>query len=164
VTFDSQQFRSALGGFPTGVAVVTARADDGKRIGITINSFSSVSLEPPLVLWSLAKNSPNLAHFACGLRHIIHVLADDQDELAKRFASRVPDKFSGLSHGSSQHNIPRLDKCVATFECTTRTLHEEGDHVIVIAHVEHIDQREREPLLFWGGKFVLFETAASSRG
>lgn len=164
MTFDSQQFRSALGGFPTGVAVVTARAEDGKPIGITINSFSSVSLEPPLVLWSLAKNSPNLAHFACGCRHIIHVLADHQDALAKRFASRLPDKFSGLSHESNQDNIPRLDECVATFECTTRTLHEEGDHVIVIAHVQQIDQREREPLLFWGGKFVWFETAASSRG
>ena len=164
MTFDSQQFRSALGGFPTGVAVVTARAEDGRPIGITINSFSSVSLDPPLVLWSLAKNSPNLAHIACGRRHIIHVLADHQDELAKRFASRVPDKFSGLSHESSQDNIPRLDECVATFECATRTLHEEGDHVIVIAHVQQIDQREREPLLFWGGKFVLFETATSSRG
>ena len=164
MTFDSQQFRSALGGFPTGVAVVTARADDGKPIGITINSFSSVSLDPPLVLWSLAKGSPNLTHFALGRRHIIHVLADHQDELAKRFASRAPDKFSGLSHDTNRDNIPLFDECVATFECTTRTLYEEGDHVIVIAYVEQIDQRERGPLLFWGGKFVLLETAASSRG
>jgi flavin reductase (DIM6/NTAB) family NADH-FMN oxidoreductase RutF len=164
VTFDSRQFRSALGGFPTGVAVVTARADDGKPIGITINSFSSVSLDPPLVLWSLAKGSPNLPHFAIGRRHIIHVLADHQDALAERFASRVPDKFSGLPHETSQDNIPLFDECVATFGCATRTLYEEGDHVIVIAHVEQIDQRERDPLLFWGGKFVLLETAANSRG
>jgi 3-hydroxy-9,10-secoandrosta-1,3,5(10)-triene-9,17-dione monooxygenase reductase component len=164
MTFDSRQFRSALGGFPTGVAVVTARADDGKPIGITINSFSSVSLDPPLVLWSLARGSLNLPHFAVGRRHIIHVLADHQDELAKRFASRAPDKFSGLSHETTEDNIPLFDECVATFGCATRALYEEGDHVIVIAHVEQIDQREREPLLFWGGKFALLETAASSRG
>lgn len=164
MTFDSRQFRSALGGFPTGVAVVTARADDGKPIGITINSFSSVSLDPPLVLWSLAKGSSNLPHFAVGRRQIIHVLADHQDELAKRFSSRVPDKFSGLAHETSQDNIPLFDECVATFGCTPRSLYEEGDHVIVIAHVEQIDQREREPLLFWAGKFALLETAASSRG
>jgi flavin reductase (DIM6/NTAB) family NADH-FMN oxidoreductase RutF len=164
VTFDAQQFRSALGGFPTGVAVVTARADDGRPIGITINSFSSVSLEPPPVLWSLAKGSPNLPHFAPGRRHIIHVLADHQDKLARRFARPAPDKFAGLPHQTSQDNIPLFDECVATCGCVTRTLYEEGDHVIVIAHVEQIDQREREPLLFWGGKFALLETAASSCG
>jgi flavin reductase (DIM6/NTAB) family NADH-FMN oxidoreductase RutF len=153
-----------LGGVPTGVAVVTARTDDGKPIGITINSFSSVSLEPPLVLWSLAKGSPNLPHFAIGRRHIIHVLADHQDDLARRFSSRSPDKFSGLPFDISQDDIPLLDDCVATFECATRTWYEEGDHVIVIAHVRQIDQREREPLLFWGRKFLLLEAAASSRG
>jgi flavin reductase (DIM6/NTAB) family NADH-FMN oxidoreductase RutF len=164
VSFDARQFRTALAGFPTGVAVVTARADDGTAVGITINSFTSVSLEPPLVLWSLAKTSPNLAHFACGRRHIIHVLADHQDELARRFASRMADKFSGVRHGDSEDNIPLFDECVATFECATRSMYEEGDHVIVVAHVDRIDQREREPLLFWAGRFTVLETLASSRG
>lgn len=164
MSFDARQFRAALGGFPTGVAVVTARAEDGKAVGITINSFCSVSIEPPLVLWSLAKNSPSLAHFACGRRHIIHVLADHQDELARRFASRATDKFSEVRHGNSEDNIPRFDECVATFECATRSMYEEGDHVIVVAHVDRIDQREREPLLFWAGRFTVLETVASSRG
>ena len=164
MSFDTRQFRSALGGFPTGVAVITTITAAGEPVGITINSFSSVSLEPPLVLWSLVTTSPSLVHFALGRRHVIHVLAHDQEELATRFASRIPDKFSGIPHTIAGDNIPRFDECVATFECTTRTLHVEGDHVIVIAHVERIDQRARDPLLFCGGKFAVLDTALSSRG
>lgn len=99
-----------------------------------------------------------------GVGTFIHVLADHQDELAKRFASRAVDKFSGVRHANSEDNIPRFDECVATFECATRSMYEEGDHVIVVAHVDRIDQREREPLLFWAGRFTVLETVASSRG
>ena len=164
MSFDTRQFRSALGGFPTGVAVVTTRTRAGEPVGITINSFSSVSLDPPLVLWSLATQSPSLTHFAPGCHHVIHVLAHDQEALAQRFASRVPDKFDGIVHAINDNNIPLFDACVATFECTTHALHEEGDHVIVIAQVERLDQRERDPLLFCGGKFAVLDTVASSRG
>lgn len=164
MNFDTRQFRSALGGFPTGVAVVTTRTAGGDPVGITINSFSSVSLEPPLVLWSLAVKSPSLAHFALGCRHVIHVLAHDQEPLAQRFASRIPGKFDGIVHALNDNNIPLFDECVATFDCITHALHEEGDHIIVIARVEQIDQRERDPLLFCGGKFAVLDTAASSLG
>lgn len=164
MSFDTRQFRNALGGFPTGVAVVTGSATDGRPIGITINSFSSVSLEPPLVLWSLATVSPSLEHFAVGRAHVIHVLAHDQEELATRFASRMPDKFDGIAHTIKDDNIPRFDQCVATFECITHALHEEGDHIIVIARVRHLDQRERDPLLFCDGKFAVLDTLASRRG
>ncbi len=164
MNFDTRQFRSALGGFPTGVAVVTTRTQSGEPVGITINSFSSVSLEPPLVLWSLATQSASLAHFAIGCRHVIHVLAHDQEALAQRFASRIPDKFDGIAHAINDNNIPLFGECVATFDCVTHALHEEGDHMIVIARVEQIDQRARDPLLFCGGKFAVLDTSASSRG
>lgn len=164
MSFDTHQFRSALGGFPTGVAIVTARAADGDPVGITINSFSSVSLDPPLVLWSLVTTSPSLAHFSLGRPHLIHVLAHDQEELARRFASRIPGKFDGIAHSLNGDNLPYLEQCVATFECITHALHEEGDHVIVIARVERLAQRDRAPLLFCGGKFAVLDKAASSLG
>jgi flavin reductase (DIM6/NTAB) family NADH-FMN oxidoreductase RutF len=159
VSFDKREFRNALGGFATGVAVVTTRAIEGHAIGITINSFSSVSLEPPLVLWSLVTTSPSLAHFVVDQPHVIHVLARDQEELAKRFASPMPDKFAGVPHDFTVSNVPRFDGCVAVFECRTRALYEEGDHVIIVARVEHLIHREREPLLFCSGKFAALETA-----
>lgn len=164
MNFDVRQFRSALGGFPTGVAVVTTRTTTGDPVGITINSFSSVSLDPPLVLWSLAAKSPSLAHFALGTHHVIHVLAHDQEELAQRFASRIPDKFDGIDHVINDNNIPLFSECVATFDCVTHALYAEGDHVIVIARVDALDQRARDPLLFCGGKFAVLDTVASKRG
>lgn len=164
MSFDTRQLRSALGGFPTGVAVVTTRTAGGEPVGITINSFSSVSLDPPLVLWSLAASSPSLAHFGLGAHHVIHVLAHDQEDLAQRFASRIPDKFDGVAHAINDNNIPLFGDCVATFDCVTHALHAEGDHVIVIARVAALDQRARDPLLFCGGKFAVLDTSVSSRG
>lgn len=159
MSFDKCEFRNALGGFATGVAVVTTRTGAGHSIGITINSFSSVSLEPPLVLWSLVTSSPSLEHFTIDQPHVIHVLARDQEELAKRFASPIADKFAGIPHEFTASNVPRFDGCVAVFECRTRALYEEGDHIIIVARVEHLIHREREPLLFCAGKFAALEVA-----
>ena len=159
MSFDQREFRNALGGFATGVAVVTTRTGDGNSIGITINSFSSVSLEPPLVLWSLVTSSPSLEHFTLDQPHAIHVLARDQEQLAKRFASPVADKFAGIPHEFTASNVPRFDGCVAVFECRTRAFYEEGDHIIIVARVEHLIHREREPLLFCAGKFATLEVA-----
>jgi 3-hydroxy-9,10-secoandrosta-1,3,5(10)-triene-9,17-dione monooxygenase reductase component len=164
MSFDAREFRNALGHFATGVVVVTARESGGRAIGITINSFSSVSLDPPLVLWSLARNSPNLEHFAVGTQHLIHVLAHDQEALARRFASRAVDKFEGIAHNLTAGGLPQFDDCLAYFECSTQAWHEEGDHIIVIARVLDLDHRAREPLLFCGGKFALLDSAANSLG
>ena len=173
MNFDKSEFRNALGGYATGVAVITTRTADGRAIGITINSFSSVSLQPPLVLWSLVTASPSLEHFALGQPHVIHVLAHDQEELARRFASPAADKFAGVPHVLTASSVPRFDGCVAVFECRTRSLYEEGDHMIVVAAVEHLIHRVRDPLLFCGGKFSVLEaevnlavpnTAAASAG
>ena len=162
--FDGRDFRNALGRFATGVALVTTREGGGRAIGITVNSFSSVSLDPPLVLWSLARSSPNLEHFAVGRPHLIHVLAHDQEALARRFASRTVDKFEGLSYHLTTDGMPRFDDCLAWFDCRTHAWHEEGDHVIVVARVHALDQAERDPLLFCGGRFALLETSASNLG
>ncbi|MFN5775282.1 MAG: flavin reductase family protein, partial [Burkholderiaceae bacterium] len=90
---ESKAFRHALGVFPTGVTVITTRdADTGRAVGLTVSSFNSVSLQPRLVLWSIARTSPNLAQFAVGKRHVIHVLSQDQGELARRFANPKLDK------------------------------------------------------------------------
>jgi flavin reductase (DIM6/NTAB) family NADH-FMN oxidoreductase RutF len=164
MSFEARDFRDALGRFATGVALVTARAQDARPIGITINSFSSVSLEPPLVLWSLATTSPNLEHFGVGSEHLIHILAHDQEALARRFASRMEFKFEGLEHGESSKGLPRFDDCLAYFECCTHALHTEGDHVIVIARVHGLHHRAREPLLFCGGKFAVLEQTPSNAG
>jgi 3-hydroxy-9,10-secoandrosta-1,3,5(10)-triene-9,17-dione monooxygenase reductase component len=164
MNFDAREFRNALGSFATGVALVTAREAGGRAIGITINSFSSVSLDPPLVLWSLASTSPNLEHFGVGASHLIHVLAHDQEPLAKRFASRVADKFEGMPHNTTADGLPQFDDCLAYFECRTHALHSEGDHVIVIARVHALTHRARDPLLFCAGKFAVLATEASSLG
>jgi 3-hydroxy-9,10-secoandrosta-1,3,5(10)-triene-9,17-dione monooxygenase reductase component len=164
MSFERRDFRDALGRFATGVALVTARAQDQRPIGITINSFSSVSLDPPLVLWSLASTSPNLEHFGVGSEHLIHILAHDQEELARRFASRMEFKFEGLQHGESPKGLPRFDDCLAYFDCTTHAWHTEGDHVIVIARVHGLDHRARDPLLFCGGKFAVLGSPASNAG
>jgi flavin reductase (DIM6/NTAB) family NADH-FMN oxidoreductase RutF len=164
MSFEPRDFRDALGRFATGVALVTARAKDERPIGITINSFSSVSLDPPLVLWSLATTSPNLEHFGVGSEHLIHILAHDQEELARRFASRMEFKFEGLQHGATSKGLPRFDECLAYFECTTHAWHTEGDHVIVIARVHGLHHRARDPLLFCGGKFAVLESSASNAG
>lgn len=162
--FDAREFRTALGRFATGVALVTAREPHGRAIGITINSFSSVSLDPPLVLWSLATTSPNLEHFAVGREHMIHVLASDQEALARTFASRAVDKFDGLEYEITESGLPRFGGCLAYFDCRTHACHEEGDHVIVIARVHALAQREREPLLFCGGRFASLDSASSNLG
>ena len=149
-----QALRSALGLFATGVTVVTARAQDGSPIGLTANSFNSVSLSPPLVLWSLALKANSLSTFLQAKHYAIHVLAVEQKSLAERFASRVADRFAGVSWGEGHGGAPILQGCAAVFECSSRSQYPEGDHVILVGEVlacQH--DASRSPLLFHGGKF-----------
>lgn len=154
--------RDALGTFATGVTVVTAVATpDGSNgqseksaaIGVTINSFNTVSLEPALVLWSLASKSKNLAYFAPGRAHNIHVLAREQEALALHFADSRADKFSSLNYQLNAAGVPLLSGCVAHFECRTEMWHAGGDHIIIIARLERFAVFEGEPLLFYRGQF-----------
>lgn len=150
----AQAMRSALGLFATGVTIITTRAADGTPMGLTANSFNSVSLTPPLVLWSLATKSASLQTFLQAKHYAIHVLSVEQQGIASRFASKVDNRFEGLDVLHGQGGVPLLDGCAAVFECTSRSQYPEGDHVILVGEViacQH--DATRSPLLFHGGKF-----------
>lgn len=152
-TLEPRALRSALGAFATGVTIVTTRAADGLDVGLTANSFSSVSLNPPMVLWSLAKTSGSIEAFRKTRYFAVHVLAVDQENLSARFAARGIEKFSGLALERGSEQIPLLDGCTARFECRTAFQYEGGDHVIFVGEVENLTHSERPPLVFHGGRY-----------
>lgn len=152
--FDSAQFRHALSQFATGVTVVTARADDGSFVGVTINSFNSVSLEPPLVLWSLAHKASSMATFAAVRSYVINVLSGDQLELANRFARPGENRFDKLAYSLSRQGVPVLAGSVAWFECRHRSRYNEGDHVIFVGEVERCHAHPHRTLGFHRGRFI----------
>jgi len=152
--FSSQEFRTSLGMFATGVTIVTARTPAGVLVGLTANSFNSVSLNPPLVLWSLAQAASSMAAFSTGSHYAINILAADQKALAERFASRREDRWTDVAFTEGACGAPLLDGAAATFECFNRSRYEEGDHVIFVGEVEHCSHRDGvSPLLYHGGKF-----------
>ncbi len=152
--FSSHDFRAALGQFATGVTIVTARNGQGQPVGLTASSFNSVSLDPPLVLWSLAKSAGSMAVFANGRHYAIHVLAADQKDLAERFAARGVNRWADVHHTPGVSGAPLLEGCVATFECFNRSQYTEGDHVIFVGEVERCTRRpSASPLLYHGGRF-----------
>ncbi len=147
-------FRAALGMFATGVTVVSARSGNGQLVGLTANSFDSVSLDPPLVLWSLSRRSAALAVFRAGTHYAINVLAAEQLALAQRFAAPLRDRWAGVSWWPGPAGAPLIEGAVAHFECLNRSRYDEGDHVIFVGQVEHCDHRPgAAPLLFHGGRY-----------
>ena len=153
-SFSAQEFRVALGMFATGVTIVTARSAEGQVIGLTANSFNSVSLSPPLVLWSLSQAAASLSVFSAGSHYAINVLASDQKALAERFASKGADRWTGVAFDEGAGGAPLLHGAAATFECFNRSRYEEGDHVIFVGEVERCTHRHgASPLLFHGGRY-----------
>lgn len=153
-SFTPREFRSALGMFATGVTIVTILGADGQPTGLTANSFNSVSIEPPLVLWSLSRQAASMEAFRTGTHYAINVLAADQRELAERFADRNADRWRGVETTSGAGDAPLIAGAAATFECFNRSRYEEGDHVIFVGEVERCTRREgASPLLFHGGRF-----------
>lgn len=152
--FDPRDFRNALGQFATGVTVVTTRNSAGEPIGLTANSFSSVSLSPPLVLWSLSLRSPNLPNFLQATHFAINVLARDQIALSQRFSKPMPNKFEGIACTDSASGIPLLTGTSAHFECRIEARHYSGDHVIFIGHVLHYSHADREALGYYRGRYI----------
>lgn len=151
---DSRALRNALGRFATGIAIVTAIDPDGHPIGLTVNSFAAVSLEPALVLWSLDNNSHNLAAFRRASHHAINILAADQQDLSNRFATWPADRFAGLRWQAGVGGVPVLPGCCATFEVANDTQHPGGDHTIFIGRVERFGERvDLAPLLFHAGQY-----------
>ena len=153
-SFSPPEFRAALGMFATGVTIVTARGPDGELIGLTASSFNSVSLTPPLVLWSLAQAAGSMAALSTGSHYAINILAADQKDLAERFSSKRADRWLDVAWSPGAAGSPLLAGAVATFECFNRSRYVEGDHVIFVGEVERCAHRVgAAPLLFHGGKF-----------
>jgi flavin reductase (DIM6/NTAB) family NADH-FMN oxidoreductase RutF len=152
--FSSAEFRTALGMFATGVTIVTARGLDGRLVGLTASSFNSVSLSPPLVLWSLSQAATSMDAFRTGSHYAINILGADQQALAQRFATRGLDRFADVKFSEGTCGAPLLVGAVATFECFNRSRYDEGDHVIFVGEVENCAHRSgSSPLLYHGGKF-----------
>jgi flavin reductase (DIM6/NTAB) family NADH-FMN oxidoreductase RutF len=153
---DSRELRNALGRFATGVCLVTTRTPDGLNAALTINSFCSVSLDPPLVAWYLNDRAPSLAMFKASGFFAVHVLSADQQELATHFARPSEDKFARYSDWveTGLGDVPVLGDALARFECRTTSIEPYGDHVMVLGQVERFSYGSESPLLFHAGRFV----------
>lgn len=152
---DRQEFRKALATFTTGVTIITGMAPDGTPVGVTANSFNSVSLDPPLVLWSLAKSSRSLAAFDASPYWAVHILSADQDALSNRFAKSGADKFVDLPVETGAGGAPLLAGCAARLQCKTTFKYEGGDHIIFVGEVVGLDRSGVPPLVFHGGKYAV---------
>lgn len=151
---DARRFRNALGCFTTGVAVVTARRDDGEAFGITVNSFSSVSLDPPLVLWCLDKQSDTLPVFEKATHFTVNVLREEHVDVSSRLARKGAHSLEGVDLIKGGSGTPALTKALAHFECEVEARHDAGDHIIMIGRVLKFDYAEEgQPLLYHRGGY-----------
>jgi 3-hydroxy-9,10-secoandrosta-1,3,5(10)-triene-9,17-dione monooxygenase reductase component len=152
---DPRALRDALATFTTGVTIVTTRDADGAPFGVTVNSFNSVSLEPPLVLWSLAKTSRSLEAFQRAEHWAVHILSAEQDALSTRFARPGENKFEGIELDPGVQGTPLLPRCTTRLQCCTRFQYEGGDHIIFVGQIVAFDRSDRAPLVFHGGKYAV---------
>lgn len=151
---DTRALRNALGRFATGIAIVTAIDPDGHPIGLTVNSFSAVSLQPALVLWCLDNSSHNLEAFRKASHHAINILSADQQDLSNRFATWPVDRFAGLPWQAGAGGAPLFPACCASFEVANETAYLAGDHTIFIGRVEKLSETpDLAPLLFHAGQY-----------
>ena len=151
--FTERQFRDALAQFATGVTVIAARRPDGRYAGFTANSFNSVSLDPPLVVWSLNRRAESLAAYEKAERYAINVLAHDQIHLARRFSRPHADRFDGVVFRLGAADAPLIEGCIAWFECRHHAMHRAGDHMLFIGHVETCERRNGVGLVFHHGRY-----------
>ncbi len=150
------KFRNALGSFATGVTVITALGQDGQKVGMTANSFNSVSLDPALVLWSIGRDANCFDDFIAAKAFAIHVLAADQQDISNRFAKSGADKFADIDCSEGVSGVPILPHYSACFQCSIEHQYEGGDHVILVGRVVEFSDRELEPLLFYRGRYNNF--------
>lgn len=150
-----RELRNCFGKFATGITVITTIAPDGTKIGLTVNSFSSLSLDPPMILWSLDKKSKNLDALVEASYFAVNVLASDQMDISNNFARTSDDKFNGVEVIDGKCGIPLLTGTVAHLECRKVTTYEGGDHIIFIGEVEHFDMTDRKPLLYTNGQYTI---------
>lgn len=150
---DPMELRRCLGTFVTGVTVITALDAEGQPEGITANSFSSLSLSPPLIVWSLRLNARSFKTYQYAPRFAVNILAQDQMPVSNRFASSGIDRFEGIKHTLGLGGVPLIDGCVAYLECSLEATHPGGDHVLFIGRVEHIQTFDKQPLAYGGGEY-----------
>jgi flavin reductase (DIM6/NTAB) family NADH-FMN oxidoreductase RutF/DNA-binding IclR family transcriptional regulator len=155
VAFDARELRTALGAFPTGVTVITTQDGQGRIHGLTANSFNTVSLDPPLILWSQSKKAGSYDVFRAASEFAISILAEDQFEVSSRFASRHEDKFSGVAVDRAFCGLPVIAGSSAWIHCHTVSQVDGGDHTIYIGEIKRISRTNRRPLVFGGGQYML---------
>ena len=150
---DAEELRRAFGTFATGVTVITTRDARGRLFGLTANSFSSVSLDPPLVLWSLSRRAGSYPAFRDATHFGVNVLGGEHRELSARFAQPHPDKFAGIGYTLGERGVPLIEGAAAHFECSVEHRYEGGDHIIFVGRVEAFDYVVKPTLLFCHGKY-----------
>jgi len=153
-SLDKRDLRNALGSFGTGVTVITSGNINTRLVGVTANSFSSVSLDPPIVSWSLVATSSSLDVFDISSRFVINILSLHQINLSKRFSSTAPDKFDGVSFSEGLGGLPVIRDCVATIECKTIQRLLVGDHILFLGQIESYSYENKPTLLFCQGNYL----------
>jgi flavin reductase (DIM6/NTAB) family NADH-FMN oxidoreductase RutF len=157
------ELRKVFSSFATGVTVITGIGERNQAVGVTISSFNTVSLDPPLVLWSLSERSVLNSSFAVGKKQLIHVLERSQEALAMRFAKTSDDQFTGVDYVTQPSGLAKLPDCLAYFECETIATHPGGDHRIIVARILHCNlHEERKPLVFSRSQFTGLSLAEHS--
>jgi flavin reductase (DIM6/NTAB) family NADH-FMN oxidoreductase RutF len=161
--FTTHELRKGFSSFATGVTVITCQDTEQQHHGITISSFNTVSLDPPLILWSLKKHSRLMPHFEVGHKQLIHVLERSQESLAMHFATVKENQFLHIPHQLAASGLIQIDGCTAYFECETVSVHAGGDHNIIVAKVLHLKHDpESQPLIFAHSKFVGLEMSPTA--
>jgi 3-hydroxy-9,10-secoandrosta-1,3,5(10)-triene-9,17-dione monooxygenase reductase component len=150
----NEEFRAALGRFASGVSVVTGKTADEQLFGITVSAFTSVSLNPPLILICIDKRSTTHDHFAEGNHFAVNILGEDQELQSRRFASREADKFAGIGYAAGVTGAPLLDGALACLECRIVHAYEGGDHTIIVGEIEATRLHESKPLLYFRGGYA----------
>lgn len=150
---DTRQLRNALGRFPTGVTVITTRTPDGKLEGLTANSFAALSLDPPLVVWSIRRSSLSLPGFLASGYFAINVLGVEQSDLSQRFATPTEHKYDALDFEEGLGGSPLFGGTLACFQCNTESTIDGGDHILFIGRVHKVSYRDGDPLIFNAGRY-----------
>ncbi|MGN6308809.1 MAG: flavin reductase family protein [Xanthobacteraceae bacterium] len=157
-----KDLRQALGRFTTGVTIIAARSPNGGYVGLTANSFTSLSLDPALVLWSLGCNQGSRHVFERCSHFAVNILSEHQADLSTRFASPVEDRFSGVGHSHTDWGVPLIHGCAAWFICSQQSCTEIGDHLLFVGRVEALGAVDQVPLLFHGGRYAAMRPAMDS--
>ncbi len=163
-TFSERHFRDALAQFATGVTVICARSAAGKFVGFTANSFNSVSLDPPLIVWSLIQHGTTLAAFQAAESYAVNVLAQDQADYARRFSRPHIDRFAGVPYRIGAAGAPLIEGCVAWFECRHHAQHPAGDHWLFIGEVINCERRSGVGLVFHHGRYATTQPLVDKPG